>query len=144
MKKMVVGFMFDRKVARVVLIRKNRPAWMAGLCNGIGGKVEGEETPVQAMVREFREETTVVTQEGDWSEFLHLVTDHNTNLYFFTCVSDLSLDDVMSNTDETVIIDHVRDLHVPVLRNLHWILPLAWYNATYQEIHLSGNEGKYR
>ena len=56
----VLGFMFSRDLERVLLIRKNRPAFQAGKFNGIGGKIEGTvkplETPLQAMVREFEEE----------------------------------------------------------------------------------------
>src|SRR5690349_13991679 len=39
-----LGFLFDG-TGRVVLIRKRRPAWQAGLLNGVGGKVEPGEAP---------------------------------------------------------------------------------------------------
>ena len=55
-QKYVVGFMFDESMSNVALIRKNKPAWQAGLLNGIGGKTENGETPAAAMVREFKEE----------------------------------------------------------------------------------------
>lgn len=43
----------------MVMIKKERPAWQAGLLNGVGGKIEPGETPFEAMVREFQEETGV-------------------------------------------------------------------------------------
>lgn len=53
----VLGFMFDHEEKHVLLIWKNRPKWQAGKLNGIGGKIEAGETPLQAMEREFTEET---------------------------------------------------------------------------------------
>ena len=55
-KTYVAGFLFSPDRSRVLLIRKNRPAWQAGKLNGLGGKIEPGETPPQAMRREFREE----------------------------------------------------------------------------------------
>lgn len=54
---------------RVLLIRKNRPAWQAGKLNGIGGKVEAGESPRAAMVRECWEETAIHTTAADWRLF---------------------------------------------------------------------------
>jgi hypothetical protein len=51
MTKYVVGLAFDDE-GRVALIEKNRPAWQRGLLNGIGGKIEGDEMPVETMIRE--------------------------------------------------------------------------------------------
>jgi len=52
----VLGFIFDADARHIALIEKRRPAWQAGLLNGIGGKIELGETPLQAMERECREE----------------------------------------------------------------------------------------
>lgn len=41
----------------VLLVLKNKPAWQAGKLNLIGGKLDPGETPIQAAVRELREET---------------------------------------------------------------------------------------
>ena len=56
-KRYVVGFLLNYDRTQVVLIRKNRPAWQAGHLNGVGGKIEMGETPIEAMTREFEEET---------------------------------------------------------------------------------------
>jgi 8-oxo-dGTP pyrophosphatase MutT (NUDIX family) len=53
----VVGFLFSEDESRVLLVWKNRPAWQDGKLNGVGGKIEAGETPLQAMEREFKEET---------------------------------------------------------------------------------------
>ena len=54
-KGYVLGFMFSPDMERILLMRKNRPEFQAGKFNGIGGKIEGTETPLQAMIREFEE-----------------------------------------------------------------------------------------
>jgi len=100
----VCGFLIHKPLMLVALVRKQKPAWQAGLLNGIGGKIErlcGDcfhiesvhmlrympnqpygctecyknrhmlkhvctkytydklETPLQAQIREFKEETSV-------------------------------------------------------------------------------------
>ena len=62
----VVGFMFNLDKTKVALIRKNRPEWQNGLLNGIGGKNNEGEHSLQAMVREFEEETGLKTFWYDW------------------------------------------------------------------------------
>lgn len=64
----VLGFAFLGN--RVLLIRKTKPAWQAGKLNGVGGKVEPFDADLEAaMIREFREETGITTQVGQWHEF---------------------------------------------------------------------------
>ena len=41
---------------RVLLVKKNRPAWQNGRFNLIGGKIEVGETPEQEALRELKEE----------------------------------------------------------------------------------------
>lgn len=62
----VVGFVTDEDHRQVLLVRKARPEWQAGLVNGIGGKIqqlpprnntECWESALEAMHREFSEET---------------------------------------------------------------------------------------
>ena len=42
---------------QVALVLKDHPDWQAGKLNAIGGKISNAETPTNAMVREFAEET---------------------------------------------------------------------------------------
>lgn len=65
--KYVLGFAFYQD--QVLLIRKTRPKWQAGLLNGIGGKVESfDENNQVAMRREFVEETGIETDQDQWHE----------------------------------------------------------------------------
>lgn len=68
----VLGFLFNQTLDMVLLIRKSRPQWQCGLLNGVGGKVEKDESPMDAMVREFREETGAHTGVGDWNFFARM------------------------------------------------------------------------
>jgi 8-oxo-dGTP diphosphatase len=61
--------MFDVATQRVLLIRKRRPAWQAGKLNGVGGKIEAAESPIQALVREVREEAALDTVPEQWRYF---------------------------------------------------------------------------
>lgn len=70
MKRYVLGFY--RMPSGFVLILKTKPLWAAGKFNGIGGSIEDGETPLMAMVREFREEAGLDTQPTDWRELLTL------------------------------------------------------------------------
>jgi 8-oxo-dGTP pyrophosphatase MutT (NUDIX family) len=65
----VLGFAFTPSRKGVILIKKRRPNWQAGKLNGPGGKIEAGETPEQAMIREFKEETGIDTELGQWSDF---------------------------------------------------------------------------
>lgn len=64
-KKYVLGFYF--KNDRVVLIEKQKPARYAGKLNGVGGKIEQGESPIEAMRREFKEETGA--EVYDWTNY---------------------------------------------------------------------------
>ena len=67
-QRYVLGFAFFED--KVVLIRKERPAWQAGFLNGVGGHIEdSDKTPADAMAREFSEETSVMTSVGRWMSF---------------------------------------------------------------------------
>lgn len=70
-RRYVLGFYFvDDKVA---LIRKTKPSWIAGKLNGLGGKILPGEMPIAAMVREFREESGIITFATHWKPLTCLV-----------------------------------------------------------------------
>ena len=68
----VAGFLFSQDLTHVVLLEKQSPAWQKGLFNGVGGKIEDGESPIQAMVRECEEETGVFISENNWTRYAHL------------------------------------------------------------------------
>jgi 8-oxo-dGTP diphosphatase len=128
---------------RVILIRKNRPDFQKGKWNGIGGKLEANESPLDAMVREFREETGIVTQPTDWQLTLSMTgaaDDANTKQgfcvwYYRTFVSVFPT--IQQTTDELVNIKYVDELYdTPTLDNMKWILPLQLTSNLTFPLHL--------
>lgn len=52
----VDAFPVEPYAQKVLLVHKNRPDYLKGIYNGVGGKIEPGETPVEAAVRELKEE----------------------------------------------------------------------------------------
>jgi 8-oxo-dGTP diphosphatase len=119
MHNYVAGFLFDN--GQVALIQKNKPEWQKYKLNGIGGKIELGETPHEAMVREFYEETGCRIDQ--WRVFAKL-RGSDWKVYFFSAEGDHKL--CSSITDEQVkfcLVDRLYDY--PLIPNLHWLIPLA-------------------
>ena len=121
----VLGFQFDRDGSRVALIKKERPASQRGLWNGIGGKVEPGETPKEAMVREFGEETGVAGQSKMWCEFVSLRT-WTDNLVSCFMSFTFQVEEVRTAGDEIV---RVFQLPLPgkleLVPNVQWLINMA-------------------
>lgn len=132
MKKYVVGFMINEQRTQVALIQKTKPEWQAGLLNGIGGKVESDESISSAMTREFLEETGQLTYRDEWTIFLK-GHDHNSTyevFFFRSVVHQRLLDSLKSPTEEIVTIVNISDLDtLPVIPNLKWAIRMCLDNS---------------
>lgn len=116
--------MVDPDRNEVLLIQKNRPAFQVGKWNGIGGKLELFESPLKAMVREFREETGIETEPHQWTPTIELCGDDFCVTYFRSFVTEIPTFQQM--TDEVVAVHHLSTLStLDTLGNLKWILPLS-------------------
>jgi 8-oxo-dGTP diphosphatase len=127
----VIGFLFDGR-GNFLLIEKNHPAWQKGRLNGIGGKIERGETPLQAMIREFREEAGAAVTF--WREFA-LVTGDGYKLYLYTAKENVKLN---PTPDEGPINWYpVDNLPPNILLNMRFLIPMADYkfNITAKIIH---------
>ena len=119
MQEYVCGLLFSVDRARVLLIRKRRPAWQAGRLNGVGGKVEPGETVYEAMRREFREEAGL---DGiDWRPGV-VITGPDWRGHFFRAFGNPNA--ARALTDEPLEIHDVAALPPEVIPNLKWIIPL--------------------
>lgn len=129
LRQWVVGFLMDDAAEQVVLIRKNRPEWQAGKLNGVGGKVEPNELPINAMEREFLEETG--RQIARWHRYASLRWEEGI-VHFFRAFAPMRvLETCRTTTDETIERHRIHTLIQPgpgrdnVTPNLLWLVPLA-------------------
>lgn len=97
----VVGFAFDNTQSNLMMIRKNRPDWMAGRLNGIGGKIETGESPLQAMIRECQEEADITIE--NWAPIHTISFDNGDKLYAFVTQNN-QIENATTKTDELVVI----------------------------------------
>ena len=118
MTEYVAGFLFWGN--DVWLIRKNKPDWQRGRINGIGGKIEFGETPLEAMIREFKEEAGVEIHL--WNHYCTITDEKDWKVYFYHAHSGAEL---KTMTDEEVIKCDTRNLPPEVLPNLAWLIPMA-------------------
>lgn len=129
-QKYVVGFMFDESMSNVALIRKNKPAWQAGLLNGIGGKIEADETAAHAMAREFAEEACGYGGEELWRHFCSMDGTNNDGSsfcveFFFTIGEPHKLTSMEDEQIEVVPSADIAAWKEKTIGNLPWLVALA-------------------
>ncbi|GAF81529.1 unnamed protein product [marine sediment metagenome] len=129
MDKFVVGFAFTEDGNSVLLIKKNRPEWQAGCLNGVGGKIEGGETPDQAMIRECLEETGLYL---DWS-CRGLMKGKNNDGAIFQChifyAHDNGIENFQQMEDEILNIYPTNLLWMrEKVDNLRFLIPYGCHN----------------
>lgn len=117
--------MLDPTLSKVVLIRKQKPAWQKGLLNGVGGKVGDHiagEKPEQAIHREFNEEAGV---DGlNWQKYLTLKTPHS-ELHFFRAIGNVYR--ASTRTEEEIGVFDVHEVMdmCDTIPNLRWCIQMA-------------------
>lgn len=123
MQHYVVGLLFAEGREVVLLIHKQHgPKCVVGKWNGVGGHVEPNEQPIKAMVREFCEETGVLTREHDWEPVAEIVS-RVAHVHFLVCENTSYYADARTMTDEEVDAFLVRHLPSNLMGNLKWMIP---------------------
>lgn len=146
-----VGFMREALSNRVLLVRKTKPAWQTGLLNGVGGKVDHfmesldtgkmrPETPLEAMVREFQEETGIETEPREWRHVLYMTDarDHwapdGGTVHWFACTRRFlpEFPDRVLNSNEPLLAVNLYEIlaRPDVVATLRWVLPMAFLDET--------------
>lgn len=124
MKEYSLGLVTDTE-KRIALIHKNRPDWEKGLLNGIGGRIEVGETPIEAVAREFEEEAGVYIRTQYWKQTISMVSTFTDSIvYIFTAKTE-TLDILKTMTDEEVVIVPLDNLPDNIIPNLQWMIPLS-------------------
>jgi len=130
MQKYVCGFMFNQRMSSVILIRKQKPEWQAGMLNGVGGKVEKGEHERVAMIREFKEETGVHYE--NWKRFAIITDMKSFKVIFYTASDRKAYFDAHTVETETIVKSIIRGrgdigfcIDGSCVYCLNWLLPLA-------------------
>lgn len=126
MVEYVLGFRFSTDLKKVVLIEKLKPSWQAGKLNGVGGKLESNETLSEAIAREFKEETSVQTYPSEWSYALTMIDKKNEPknwlVHVFCSVGDITQCHTVER--EKIFICDVDNLPKNLIPNLRWQIPM--------------------
>ncbi len=116
MIKYCAGLLFDKSFTHVALVEKNRPEFLKGLHNAIGGKLEADEDSHAAMVREFLEETGQLVEQ--WHP-LWVDSDQGYQVDFFWASADLL---VQTQEDELILVFEVDNLPEKLAPNVGWLI----------------------
>ena len=126
MTEYVAGFLFHECMEFVLLVRKQRPKWQAGRLNAIGGHVEEGEVALDAMVREFREETGL--EIYDWQPLACLngtdLDGHTWKVHFYYSTTDTATILSAKSVDEPIGVYGTKHTGEQ-LPNLAWLIPMA-------------------
>src|SRR5690348_10497160 len=118
----VLGFCFSANGNDLALIRKNKPEDQAGKYNGLGGKIELDESPIEAMRREFLEEAGLFI--SDWTQFA-IMAGTGWKVHVFVTFDD-AVYKAKTMEAEPVLVTPVSDVRrLPILGNLAWLIPMA-------------------
>ncbi len=125
----VLGFLFSEPFAgehsEVVLIRKLKPDWMAGCLNGVGGKIEPGEEPLEAMCREYHEEAGVKTEPLLWRKVGKMFVKEAT-IHIFTAFDQDAFRCSRSETEELIVKIPVKEVSFDKrMLSLEWLIPLC-------------------
>jgi 8-oxo-dGTP diphosphatase len=121
MKHYVLGFVFDGQ-QNVILIQKDKPEWMAGRWNGIGGKIEPGESPEEAIDREAHEE--IGRSDLEWYHQITYVSPSGTMFVFAAFTPELYLQQPPDETEQAAVFCR-KNLPTPLMENLEWMIPLC-------------------
>lgn len=78
----VVGFVFNENLDKVVLMKRSKNPY-SGLLNGLGGKIEASETALEAMKREWKEETDT-SKSLDFRLLTNVVFENGIELFVYS------------------------------------------------------------
>lgn len=128
----VVSFIFTPSMAKVWLIEKLKPEWQKGLLNGIGGKIEEGELPLEAAYRELKEEAGLTEYKSDLVRVGYMDGTNNDKssfrVYIYTAVSAVGLKTMEEEKIYLTNCLHVRVM--PHIKNVPLLIEVCKYKLT--------------
>lgn len=122
-KQYVLGFVFTDDKKNVLLIKKNKEDWQKDQINGIGGKIESNENPIDAMDREFNEEAGFGAV--GWKYFSKVIYPL-CDLYLFTTITGSDKSYTIISDEGEIKFYSIEDLkNLPAIHNIQWMIHLA-------------------
>ncbi len=121
MKHYVLGFVFNKEHDKVLLVQKNKPEWMKGRWNGIGGKIEAGESSMDAMQREGHEETHF---RFLWCKGGVFICPGGTVFVFYAYYNALEIP-FQQVEGEPLMVFPIDALPADIMRNLRYLIPLC-------------------
>ncbi|MCM3783437.1 8-oxo-dGTP diphosphatase [Neobacillus mesonae] len=91
---------FIKKGDRILLLNRNKSPWM-GCWNGVGGKLETDETPRESMQREVMEETGLVDVKLSYKGLVTWVTQNQSVSGMYLYLGELEEDADYSSPMQT-------------------------------------------
>lgn len=79
---------FIRQDDRLLLVNRQDPAWM-GSWNGVGGRIDPPETPLQCVLREVREETEIILAHARFAGVVTWCLENGKSDGMYAYVADL-------------------------------------------------------
>jgi len=128
----VVAFLFSETLDNVWLIEKQKPEWQKGCLNGLGGKIEENESPMDAVIRELNEESGVLLQPSQLFEVGVMSGLNNDNTGFKVHVFTGKTNQYLT-TKETEIVKYVPVLDVKKskhIENVPMLVEASIYKLT--------------
>jgi len=123
-----VAFIFTTDLKNVLLILKDRPTWQAGFWNGIGGKLEKNETATQGISREVTEETNIQITEESWKT-VGTIHGKDWKVTIFTTTVDNTIQPIQKTSEKPAW--HPRtNLPINIISNLSIIIPACIQTLT--------------
>ena len=133
-RKYVLVFCFSEDSRDLVLIKKNRPEQLKDKLNALGGKIEPGESPIEAAVREVREESGLSFCHDQLKFVAHFEKVPNAEITIYAVWSD-EIQHAKTMEDEQIFILDTKYLHTfNIMPNLNWLIPLCIHNQNPLEI----------
>ncbi len=96
---------FIKQGDKILLLNREKPSWM-GMWNGVGGKLERNESPRESIIREIKEETGIVLDTVHFKGLITWSVDGNSVGGMYTYMAELPLDyryETPIKTDEGIL-----------------------------------------